>query len=129
MVTSARIASTLGFALMTAAFGLPARAAAQEASPPPAAAAPADPEMTAFAKAWVEVGHIRDSYQAQVAMRSNKTLEHQADLRLKYKAEVDQAIQKAGLTPEVYRKVEFSIVFDEAKRAAFEEVLKAMDAA
>ena len=128
MATTTRLIPVLTLALFTLAVALPAAAGAQVVAPP-AQAAPADPQLTSFAKAWVEVGRLRDEYEALMAQPKHKTLEHQATLRLEMKTKVEAAIQAAGLTVDAYRRIEFSITMDEARRAAFQQVLTAAEAA
>ena len=117
----------------------PAKAAPAKpaAASKPAAAAPApdkpatavaDPELTQFAKAYVAVGLVRDDYDAQLALPKNKTVELQAQLREEMKKKVEQAVQAAGMTMDAYRRVEYTVTVDPARRAAFDQILAAANA-
>jgi hypothetical protein len=99
-------------------------AAAQQAAVPPAAApAAVDPELASFAKAFVGVGLVRDEFEARLALARNKTVELQTEIRVEMKDKVNQAIRAAGLTPDAYRRIEYTITIDPARRAAFDQLL------
>ena len=114
----------LGLAVLALA-AFPARpAAAQQPAPaaPAAAPAPADPEITSFAKAFMAVGLVRDDFNAQLALPKNKTPELQEQLRKDMKLKVEEAIRANGLSVDDYKRVEYMITVDPAKRATFDQV-------
>ncbi len=126
-----RFSSVLGLVLLALVGATPPALRAQQAAPAAQAVTPTAPDaqLTAFAKAFVEVGRVRDSFEAQLAMLKNKTLDHQAELRVQMREKVAEAIQRNGLTAEVYRRVEYSITVDDLRRAAFDQALTALDGA
>ena len=95
-------------------------AAAPAAAPAPA---PADAELTSFAKAFIAVGLVRDDFNAQLALPKNKTPELQEEIRKEMKLKVEEAIRTAGMSLEDYRRVEYSITIDPARRATFDALL------
>jgi hypothetical protein len=111
--------------LLALSLGFVAPAAAQQAAAPaaPAPAASADAELRSYAKAFVGVGLVRDEYEARLALVRNKTVELQAEIRKEMKEKVNSTIRSAGLTPDGYRRIEYSITVDPARRAAFDQLL------
>jgi hypothetical protein len=127
-----RIRRPRTLALGLAVFGVLAvstPAAAQQPAPatpaaaPAAAPAPADAELTSFAKAFIAVGLVRDDFNAQLALPKNKTPELQEEIRKEMKLKVEEAIRTAGMSLEDYRRVEYSITIDPARRATFDALL------
>ena len=123
-----RIRRPRTLALGLAVFGVLAGstpAAAQQPAPaaPAAAPAPADAELTSFAKAFIAVGLVRDDFNAQLALPKNKTPELQEEIRKEMKLKVEEAIRTAGMSLEDYRRVEYSITIDPARRATFDALL------
>jgi hypothetical protein len=125
MAIPSRRAASLGLALLAVLLAFAAPVAAQQPTPaaPAAAPAPADPELTSFAKAFLAVGLVRDDFNAQLALPKNKTVELQAELRKQMKEKVEEAIRANGLTVEGYRRIEYSVTVDPTRRATFDRVV------
>ena len=124
----------LGLAVCALSFGgsslaaqQPAPATLPGAKPAPATAS-ADPELTSFAKAFVALGLVRDDFDARLALTKNKTVELQTQLRQEMKAKIEEVIRATGLSLDAYRRIEYSITVDQARRAAFDQVLAAANA-
>lgn len=110
--------SGLRFALVALSILAASPVAAQEAAPA------ADPELSTYAKAFLAVGLVRDDFNAQLALAKNKTVEHQAEIREQMKVKIEETIRAAGLTPEAYRRIEYTVTVDGARRAAFDKLLE-----
>ena len=115
-------ASLLGLLLLMCALD-PAALLAQQAVSAPSA----DLELTSFAEVFIEVGSVRDAIGAQLAQPQNKTPEHQAGLRREMRDRVAQVIRAHGLSVERFQRIEYTIMVDETRRAAFEELVRRLE--
>ena len=113
----------LGLAALAAAVVAVPVAAQQAPAAPAAQTAPADPQLTSFAKAFLAVGLVRDDFNAQLALPKNKTVEHQVEIRKAMKDKIEETIRANGLSVEDYHSVEYTVTVDPARRAAFDQIL------
>ncbi|MSR36824.1 MAG: hypothetical protein EXR95_09340 [Gemmatimonadetes bacterium] len=117
-------ARVLGMTMLALSLASVAPAAAQQAAVPTAAApAAVDPELASYAKAFVGVGLVRDEFDSRLALAKNKTVELQDQIRVEMKEKVNRTIQATGLTLDAYRRIEYTITIDPARRAAFDQFL------
>jgi hypothetical protein len=80
-------------------------------------------KLTAYAKAYAEIGQVREAFQARLAASPSKTLEAQKELRETLKQTVAEIIEKGGLTEAEYRRITWIISIDPQQRDAFEQIL------
>ena len=129
MATPSRRATPFGLGLLAALLAFAAPVAAQQPTPaapaaaPAPAPAPADPELTSFAKAFLAVSLVRDDFNAQLALPKNKTVELQAEVRKQMKEKIEETIRANGLTVEGYRRIEYSVTVDPARRTTFDRLV------
>lgn len=80
-------------------------------------------DVPAFAKVDVEIGKVRDSIQAQLAMARNKKDNIQADLRAKLHTSVDEILKQNNYTEAQWEKGTLAVSSDASLRAAFDSAV------
>ncbi len=117
-------------AIGCAMMGSPRSLHAQTATPPttvlPVAAAPHPDSVAAmvpFARVHAALITLRERADAEYADPKNKKPEVLAELRAKYRAERERALQAQGLTEARYGELTRRISSDDAARLAFEAAL------
>lgn len=102
--------------LLLVLLALPVPALAQQPAVP-------HPQLTAYTKAYVEIGKLRDRMQAEFAEPQNKKIEVQEQLHEKMRTEVSRIITEQGLTDEQYNRITFAISTEPEQRKAFELIM------
>ncbi|MQA90170.1 MAG: DUF4168 domain-containing protein [Gemmatimonas sp.] len=97
---------------------------ALEAQQPQPATTVSAAELTSYAKAFVEIGRLRDDLQVQLTQPVNKTPDAQAEIREQMRERRLQIIQSHNLTEEAYTRITFVVSTDDAQREAFREAVE-----
>ncbi len=103
-------------------------ALAVSATPASAQTPPQDPQLTAYAKAWVALNQIRDSMHAELAMQKNKKVEDQTKLREDYSERIISRLKALGFTQAKFDSLTYLVSVDSTARAAFEGAVVALEA-
>ncbi len=114
-------------ALLLPALAFPGGARALQAQEPPPATVTVE-QMTAYARAYIATGELRDSIHAQLAQPRNKTVEAQQHLRERMRERTAQIVQEHGLTDVAWRRITFVISTDTAQRKVFDEIVAGLTA-
>lgn len=97
--------------------------AGQKAATPPIG----QQKLTAYARAYLQIGAARGEIQAQFAETGNKTDEAQARLREQLRQRISGILEQHGLTPEEYQRITLLVSVDQAQREAFDQVLATLN--
>lgn len=97
---------------------LPAGAAAQERDAPVT-----DEALARFARAYVEIGKVRDRIHAELAQTRNKTAEDQERLRRSLREEVAKVVVAHEMTQEEYGRITWLVSVDAGRREVLDSLL------
>jgi hypothetical protein len=86
-------------------------------------------EIAAVARAQVAIVAARDSMNVQRAKQANKTAPMQEQLHTQFRAQVDDILQRVGLTDVEYQRRTFLVSSDSASRRIFDSVVVAVTGA
>lgn len=92
------------------------------AAPARAQTVPLD-RLEAYAKANVEIGKLRDRFEAEFAEARNKKPEAQQQLQESLRQEVAKVLEQHALPEAEYQRITFAISSDPAMRAAFDRIM------
>jgi hypothetical protein len=105
-------------ALSLALMGVPWAASAQQQDTIVAAE-----QLSAYARAFIAIGLVRDQIQAELALAKNKTPEGQADLREKLRKEIARVLQEHHLNDAEFKRITYLVSASTSKRKAFDELV------
>lgn len=92
------------------------------AVPVRAQAVPQD-RLEAYGKAYVEIGKLRDRFEAEFAEARNKKPEAQQQLRESLRQEVAKVLQRHALSEAEYHRITFAVSSEPEVRAAFDRIM------
>ena len=92
------------------------------AVPVRAQAVPQD-RLEAYGKAYVEIGKLRDRFEAEFAEARNKKPEAQRQLQESLRQEVAKVLQRHALSEAEYHRITFAVSSEPEVRAAFERIM------
>src|SRR5690606_28095576 len=94
------------------------------AAVPVAAQAAIEPaRLEAYSKAYVEIGTLRDRYQAEAAIAQNKKPEAIAQLQEQLRADIARVLEQHGRTRDDYTHITCVVSTDAATRRALDLLL------
>jgi hypothetical protein len=79
--------------------------------------------LTTFAKAYVQIGIVRDEVGAELAKPGNKIDDAQQQLRERLRQQVAKIVQEHGMTEAEYAQLTLLVSTDDKQRQAFEAIL------
>jgi hypothetical protein len=103
-------------------FAFAAAALVAVAAPARAQTVPRD-RLEIYAKAYVEIGRLRDRFEAEFAEARNKKPEAQQQLQETLRQEVANVLQQHALSDAEYRRITFAVSSDSGTRAAFDRIM------
>ena len=80
-------------------------------------------QLAVYAKAYGEIGKLRDQMQAELAELKNKKDEAQLQLHARMREEVARILSTHGLTEAGYNRITFAISADPETRRAFDKLM------
>ena len=116
----ARIATVIFFAAVLALIIVaPVRAQAQGTSGQPASVD--DGQLKSFAKVYVQIEKIRDTYVPQ--LKETQDPQKGTEIQLEAKSKIDEALAKEGMTAETYSQTVQVVSADNALRSKAIELI------
>lgn len=79
--------------------------------------------LEAYGKAYVEIGKLRDRFEAEFAEARNKKPEAQLQLQESLRQEVVKVLQRHALSEAEYHRITFAVSSDPEVRAAFDRIM------